>query len=146
MKNIHDKTVKKYLRHRFTWSHQGRAALLSTDDLVNLLGISPRTARHYAQAPDNIPPTVAALLNVLVLGIIPGFTGATIKDGVIRLDTGDTYTPDQLQALTYVYQEVTTLRRRVKQLERQKAHLEENRDYWRAQAGEKTAINDEYEQ
>tara|TARA_B100001094_G_scaffold241246_1_gene237065 strand:- start:332 stop:754 length:423 start_codon:yes stop_codon:yes gene_type:complete len=96
-----------------TIKRQHLETFISSKQLIELLNISPRTARHYCANPEKIPDVIYDYLVVLTLGVMPGFKTVRICNGKIMLNTGVTFNEHELHAFGIVYQERNALRQKL---------------------------------
>lgn len=87
-----------------------KETFLSAGELVEILEVSPRTARHYCANPDKVPDLIMRYLVIRCLGFLPDFKEVRFLRGKIMLNSGIDFNEAELTCFSLVYQERNELR------------------------------------
>ena len=110
MKKYQANAGKIYTKNHLTLAKNHRFVFLDADDLVDALGIAPRTARRFIKEPEKLPRHHRELLEYKCLGIVPGMPEATCKNGEIWVDSKQKFGIEQLRGITLLFETVRALR------------------------------------
>ena len=114
-----------YHKKRFHLQHLGKNQFFDDNDLSQILGCSPRTARMYIKDPSCIPELAINYLRIVALGHIPGFTDAKLdveNPGVMVTQTNLRFNEQHLMGYLWQMQAVHAME---KEVDRPRALLEE---------------------
>lgn len=117
---------------------------LYPDELAKAALSGERAARRWIHA-KQLPDIVQAVLEHRVLGLIhdPAFHGWHVRDGELITPTGHHVTPGSIDGLTYIRQANRWQHLTIVEQDARIKKLEESIDFWRGQAGQQRAANDD---
>lgn len=97
---------KKTALFELDYNSNGRTQTikLSVEQLVNTVGVSPKTARRWIDGTQRPHPHTLELLRIKVFGLVPdpAFSGFYFSDGAIHTPDGGNVSPRDLNALVWL--------------------------------------------
>lgn len=141
-------SIRKYLRMLRLERHTCYGTFgtrISAERVVELIGVSLRTAQRWITKPETVPALERELLEIKALGLIPdpAFEGWCVEKGVLISPMDRRLNTSEIEGLSYIHQRASWQDRIIEKLESEIDALRQENHELRLKLKLPTAANDE---
>ena len=141
-------SIRKYLRMLRVERHTYYGTFgtrVSAERIVELLGVTVRTAQRWITSPDSVPARERELLEIKALGLIPdpAFEGWCVENGVLISPTDRRLNASEIEGIALIHQRARWQDRIIAKLEAENERLRQENHEFRRKLKLPAAANDE---